>query len=122
ILLVGHTDDTGSSELNAALSERRARAIARLFYDHGVPIAQVYYQGAGETLPIADNRTEPGRARNRRVEIVDLPDEAALVAYLQDRTPRLEHYRPAAPETPILKADALPLVEAAPPAPKRVVK
>ncbi len=94
ILLIGHTDDTGPSGVNASLSERRAHAVAKLFEDHGIPSGQIYYQGAGEAFPIADNRTEEGRAKNRRVEIVDLPDLAALTAYLADRFPRVENYRP----------------------------
>jgi len=75
ILLIGHTDDTGSSDLNAKLSERRARAVAQVFKSMGVTEEQLFYQGAGETLPIADNATEEGRAKNRRVEIVDLSNE-----------------------------------------------
>lgn len=95
ILLIGHTDDTGSSERNADLSERRARAVARLFADHGVTPENVFYQGAGETLPIGDNRTEDGRAKNRRVEIVDLtgakPD--ILQSYASSRVPQYQYYR-----------------------------
>lgn len=96
ILLVGHTDDTGSSGLNADLSEERARAIAKIFAQHGFTSDQIFYQGAGEVFPIDDNRTEEGRARNRRVEIVDLSDEAAFAAFLAARRPNVAHYRPAA--------------------------
>ncbi|WP_321958152.1 OmpA family protein [Paraburkholderia bannensis] len=98
ILLIGHTDDTGSSELNADLSERRARAVARLFSSHGISPDNVFYQGAGETLPIADNHTDEGRARNRRVEIVDLtgakPD--ILQSYASSRVPLYRYYRASA--------------------------
>ena len=95
ILLTGHTDDTGSSALNADLSERRARAVARLFQSHGISDEQLFFQGAGETLPIADNHTEDGRAKNRRVEIVDLTDDNAFRAYLASRRPTLNYYRTA---------------------------
>ena len=97
ILLIGHTDDTGDSQRNADLSERRARAVARVFAAKGVPAESVFYQGAGETLPIADNRTEQGRASNRRVEIVDLTDAKSdiLATYLSSRTPNYQYYRPA---------------------------
>lgn len=95
ILLIGHTDDTGSSQLNADLSERRAIAVAKLFKDAGIPESQIYYQGAGETLPMADNSTPEGRAKNRRVEIVDLNDEAAFQTYLDNRRPNTAFYRPA---------------------------
>ncbi|KDR40844.1 OmpA family protein [Caballeronia glathei] len=95
ILLIGHTDDTGNSELNADLSERRARMVAKLFSEHGVTAENAFYQGAGETLPIADNRTEEGRAQNRRVEIVDLagarPD--ILQSYASSLVPKYQYYR-----------------------------
>jgi len=97
ILLVGHTDDTGNSSLNADLSERRARAVAQLFSSHGIAAQNVFYQGAGETLPVADNHTEEGRAANRRVEIVDLtgarPD--ILDSYVGSRQPKYQYYRTA---------------------------
>ncbi|MCL2886630.1 MAG: OmpA family protein [Betaproteobacteria bacterium] len=99
ILLVGHTDDMGSSQANADLSEGRARAIAKIFSQHGFGANQIYYQGAGEVYPIADNRTEEGRALNRRVEVVDLSDDAAFSAFLESRRPNVANYRPAAPTT-----------------------
>ncbi len=95
ILLVGHTDDTGSSAGNAELSEARAREVARIFESKGFSSAQIFYQGAGETLPIADNKDDAGRAKNRRVEIIDLSDDAALAAYLANRRPNMAFYRPA---------------------------
>lgn len=105
ILLVGHTDDTGNSRLNADLAEGRASEIARIFAAHGFAATQIFYQGAGETLPIADNSTEEGRAKNRRVEIVDLSSEEAFAQYLANRRPNLSFYReaaahPVAPATP----------------------
>lgn len=99
ILLVGHTDDTGSSRANADLSERRAMAVARVFRDQAISDSQLFYQGAGETLPVGDNHTEDGRAQNRRVEIVDVTDDATLHKYLALRTQRVEFYRPAPPES-----------------------
>lgn len=93
LLLVGHTDDTGSSRLNADLSERRARAVSRFMQEHGVPAASLYFQGAGEFYPIASNDTEDGRSRNRRVEIVELSDKASFDNYLAARRPRVEFYR-----------------------------
>lgn len=93
ILLIGHTDDTGSSAGNADLSEKRARAVADVFKAAGIPDAQLFYQGAGETLPIADNHDDGGRARNRRVEIVDLIDQASFERYLAARQPNIAFYR-----------------------------
>lgn len=95
VLLVGHTDDSGDTRQNADLSERRAKAVAELFRAQGVVDDQLFYQGAGETLPLADNRTLEGRARNRRVEIVDLSDEDTFRAYLQSRRANTGYYRPA---------------------------
>ena len=105
ILVVGHTDDTGNSRLNADLSEQRARNVARLFAEAGVPASQVFYQGSGETQPIADNRTDSGRARNRRVEIVDLPDERAFQKYLSNRVANTGFYRIAAGRNPAAEAE-----------------
>ncbi|MCB5188031.1 OmpA family protein [Methylobacillus caricis] len=95
VLLIGHTDDSGNTKLNAELSEQRARSVAQLFKANGVAEDQLYYQGAGETLPIADNRTEQGRAKNRRVEIVDLSNEDVFKLYLQTRRANTAYYRPA---------------------------
>ncbi len=95
ILLVGHTDDVGNSQTNADLSERRALAVAKVFRDHGIPDAQIFYQGAGETLPVGDNHTDTGRSQNRRVEIVDVTDDAAFKKFLAYRSQRLDYYRPA---------------------------
>ena len=93
ILLVGHTDDTGGTTENANLSERRAAAVARVFQSQGVASANLYFQGAGETLPVADNHTEAGRAANRRVEIVDVSDDAAFHKFLASRRQSLQYYR-----------------------------
>ena len=95
ILLIGHTDDTGNSKANADLSERRAKSVAKLFKAAGVYEDQLYYQGAGETMPIADDATEDGRAKNRRVEIVDLSNEDTFNAYLASRQPNTSYYRPS---------------------------
>lgn len=95
LFLMGHTDDTGSSQLNATLSERRARAVADYLKQQGLPENILYFQGAGETLPIADNRTDAGRSSNRRVEIVEVADEASFKKYLEARKPNYQFYRPA---------------------------
>ncbi len=95
IFLIGHTDDTGSSDLNASLSERRAKAVASYLKQQGIPEDSLYFQGAGETLPVADNRTETGRAVNRRVEIVEVADEAIFKKYLEARKPSYQFYRAA---------------------------
>ena len=106
ILLVGHTDDTGVTTENADLSERRAAAVARVFQAEGVPAANLCFQGAGETLPIADNHSEAGRAANRRVEIVDFTDEVTLRKYLATRRQTLQYYRASDVQVPDVVATA----------------
>ncbi|MGB6489584.1 MAG: OmpA family protein [Steroidobacteraceae bacterium] len=101
IFLVGHTDDTGDSRLNADLSERRARAVAQVFAAQGIDASHIFYQGAGETLPIADNRTAEGRAKNRRVEIVDVTSFQAFKSYLASRTSDVADFRPVPPHSTV---------------------
>jgi outer membrane protein OmpA-like peptidoglycan-associated protein len=116
ILLIGHTDDTGNSELNADLSERRARAVARLFAAHGIAPENVFYQGAGETLPIADNHTEQGRSANRRVEIVDLSGASPdiLQSYANSRVPKYQYYRAVTAPSDQSASDAMPATSGSP--------
>ena len=76
----GHTDSTGSDAYNQTLSENRARTVANYLISKGVSAARIRSQGFGETMPVADNATEEGRAKNRRVEIKIVPvttEEAA---------------------------------------------
>lgn len=103
ILIVGHTDDTGSSHGNSKLSEARARAVGKVFKNTGINTQRIFYYGAGESYPMADNRTPEGRAKNRRVEIVYLDSKAALVSYLRTRVPNLAYYRIAdlGPRAPV---------------------
>ncbi len=106
VLLIGHTDDTGSSKHNAELSERRAKAIAKLFKEAGVPEDKIFYQGTGETMPIAGNDTPEGRAKNRRVEIIDLTNDTAFQMYLNNRRPNTAFYRTAEKSTATPEAAA----------------
>lgn len=93
ILIVGHTDDVGDTRYNMNLSERRARAIGKIFANAGFPSTNLYYQGAGEVLPIASNETSDGRAKNRRVEIAELSDAEALRLYETSRRAPVALYR-----------------------------
>jgi len=71
ILVVGHTDSTGSEAYNQDLSVRRAKAVAHyLINKHHISISRLMVEGYGESTPIADNQTDKGRSMNRRVEFV----------------------------------------------------
>jgi outer membrane protein OmpA-like peptidoglycan-associated protein len=67
----GHTDDVGDDAANLQLSKRRAEAVKAYLASHfQVDAARLDAQGFGETRPVADNKTEAGKAQNRRVELV----------------------------------------------------
>ncbi|MEP6832827.1 MAG: OmpA family protein [Gemmatimonas sp.] len=69
LLIVGHTDSLGTAAYNQDLSIRRARATAAYLTSQGVLLERIKSDAKGETEPIADNRTEAGQAKNRRVEV-----------------------------------------------------
>ncbi|MDB5230601.1 MAG: outer rane lipoprotein omp16 precursor [Chitinophagaceae bacterium] len=72
ILITGHTDNVGSDADNLKLSENRSKMV-RMYLankdDHGIAIDRMTVKGFGASKPIADNKTEEGRAKNRRTEI-----------------------------------------------------
>lgn len=65
----GHTDNQGSASYNMKLSESRAKAVADYLIAKGIDPKRLQYRGYGKTKPIADNSTDEGRAKNRRVEM-----------------------------------------------------
>ncbi len=67
----GHTDNVGGDAYNQTLSEARAKAIVTWLTQHGIDAGRLTAKGFGKTRPIADNATDAGRAKNRRVEIAD---------------------------------------------------
>jgi outer membrane protein OmpA-like peptidoglycan-associated protein len=74
----GHTDNTGSVQLNQTLSLQRAEAVRNWMRDTGdVPESCFAVQGYGDSRPIASNDTPDGRAHNRRVEISLVPQADA---------------------------------------------
>jgi len=85
LLVTGHTDATGNPQHNQKLSEQRAQSIAAILVRQGVPKTDLYIKGAGSSEPIADNSTEEGRAKNRRVEVLEIDNEKNLVAYATAR-------------------------------------
>jgi outer membrane protein OmpA-like peptidoglycan-associated protein len=66
----GHTDSTGTKAGNQALSQQRAAAVVAWLVKNGIAANRLTAAGLGDSKPIADNSTEQGRARNRRVELV----------------------------------------------------
>lgn len=69
IVVVGHTDNTGTFEKNQYLSEQRASSVANYLIAQGVSPTRIQAVGYGPRQPIADNSTESGKQANRRVEI-----------------------------------------------------
>lgn len=73
IVVIGHTDGVGSELHNMQLSIRRAEAVVEYMRVRGIALTRLQADGRGETEPFADNGTEAGRAKNRRVEIIVRP-------------------------------------------------
>jgi OmpA-OmpF porin, OOP family len=69
----GHTDNVGSAASNQALSAKRAQAVVAWLTAHGVAGSRLTAKGWGQTKPVAENASEDGRAKNRRVELVKQP-------------------------------------------------
>jgi len=69
ITIVGHTDSDGNDAYNQKLSEARATSVMQYFLQKGISANRVQAIGKGEAAPIADNKTEAGKAQNRRIEI-----------------------------------------------------
>jgi OOP family OmpA-OmpF porin len=67
----GHTDNVGGDAYNQTLSEARAKAVAAWLTQHGIAADRLTAKGYGKTKPVADNGSDEGRAKNRRVEIAD---------------------------------------------------
>lgn len=70
LTVTGHTDSVGSDAYNQKLSDRRAHSVVEYLISQGIPRSSfVSVTGAGESQPVADNKTADGRAMNRRTEI-----------------------------------------------------
>lgn len=76
VLIVGHTDATGTDTYNMGLSQRRAAAAKVFLVSRGVPTDRVRTEGRGESEPVASNETAEGQAQNRRVEVAIFADAA----------------------------------------------
>ena len=71
----GHTDDRGDTAVHLQQSDARARAVVAWLVQHGIAPSRLVAKGYGGSAPLADNASENGRARNRRVELKKLNDE-----------------------------------------------
>ena len=72
LIVVGHTDNEGSYGYNMNLSKERARSVVReLVNKHDISTRRLSHDGVGYLAPVASNRTEEGRVRNRRVQLVE---------------------------------------------------
>ncbi|MBT8443362.1 MAG: OmpA family protein [Gammaproteobacteria bacterium] len=79
LTIEGHTDSTGEEARNRQLSEERARAImSYLTNELKIPAFRIRAAGYGDTRPVASNRTEEGRAQNRRIDVVITPKPDSL--------------------------------------------
>lgn len=77
VIVIGHTDNTGSAAYNQTLSERRAQSVAQVLRSQGVSANRIQTIGRGLTQPVANNATPEGRRQNRRVEIFIRPHQPA---------------------------------------------
>lgn len=75
LVVAGHTDSRGQRDANLLLSQQRADAVKDYLVSLGVPAERIFARGYGEDEPIASNRTEVGRARNRRIEFMLVPKQ-----------------------------------------------
>ncbi|MDH0729203.1 OmpA family protein [Pseudomonas sichuanensis] len=106
VLVVGHTDSSGSAELNQRLSEQRARAVGDILASAGIARQDIYYQGAGASRPLADNASDAGRAQNRRVEFVEVDNEQVLVKRVNDERSNAKYLAHGTAAQPKVKAQA----------------
>lgn len=72
VRIEGHTDNVGGAAANQTLSEKRAQTVRDWLVAHGIAAERLTAQGYGAAKPVADNTSDDGRAKNRRVELVKL--------------------------------------------------
>jgi outer membrane protein OmpA-like peptidoglycan-associated protein len=72
VRIEGHTDERGNDDANLMLSQRRALTVMNYLITAGIDSRRLEYAGFGETRPVDDNKTDAGRAKNRRVEFLTL--------------------------------------------------
>ena len=70
-----HTDNVGAPDANQALSALRATVVVEWLTKNGIQLSRLVAKGYGDTVPVADNATADGRAKNRRIELEKLHEE-----------------------------------------------
>ena len=75
VVIIGHTDSTGNDAYNMTLSEKRAKSVTNYFISNGLASGRFTTKWFGEEQPEHDNATPEGRAKNRRVNVVIVPNE-----------------------------------------------
>ena len=85
LMIIGHTDNTGTDRVNNPLSYNRAASVRSFLAGQGVSSSRMKVEGKGSYEPVADNSTAAGRRENRRVEVYILPSKA-MVKAAQDGT------------------------------------
>ena len=80
MLIIGHTDNTGSDRINDPLSLNRASSVRSFLSAQGVDSSRMRVDGKGSHEPVADNSTASGRKENRRVEVYIIPNKALVEA------------------------------------------
>lgn len=78
IVVMGHTDSTGSDDYNQKLSENRAASVSRFLQQNGITATRLTTKGFGEQKPVASNDNASGREQNRRVEIAIVASKALV--------------------------------------------
>lgn len=68
--IVGHTDNTGNANANIVIGQQRANTIKNLLIEKGVTASLITTASKGQTVPISDNNSAEGRAKNRRIELI----------------------------------------------------
>ncbi|MFO6424081.1 OmpA family protein [Motilimonas sp. KMU-193] len=109
ILITGHTDANGSEQANQILSEQRAQFVAQLFSQQGIAKDRLFFQGAGESQPIASNSSVSGQQQNRRVEVVEVegtPDQ--LLNYANKQNTNISYLSRRSQDTVSEVADVKP--------------
>ncbi|MCJ8270549.1 MAG: OmpA family protein, partial [Psychrosphaera sp.] len=83
LYVVGHSDSVGSAQTNQSLSARRGYTIANLLVKNGIAPDKIKIVAAGETIPVASNKTKSERAKNRRVEILSSDNRALNLEFFR---------------------------------------